>query len=352
MINNLNNYKYLLINQIYKNKLIKYMKTEINTSFDKDILIIPDVDQEVDRITLRLRENIHGLLKRQGAVIGISGGIDSSLTLGLAAKALGGDKVLGIILPEKDSSSESKEFALKVAERFNVQTVEENITKSLEGFGCYRRRDEAVATIFPEYSPVNFKMKIGINKSGINQNLPSVFSLSIIDVDGNMKSKLLPAKEYLQIVAASNFKQRSRMSMLYYHAERLHYAVVGTPNKHEVEQGFFVKYGDGGADIMPIAHLYKSQVYQLAEYLGIPSEIIKRAPTTDTYTAEQTQEEFFFQMPYQDMDLLWYAYENGIDAEKIGRFIGKTTAEITQIFNNFNRKQKTTAYLRMSPIKF
>jgi len=328
------------------------MKTETEISFNKDILSLTDVAHEIEKITYKLRQDIHGILKRNGAVVGISGGIDSSVTLALVAKALGSDNVLGIMLPEKDSSSESKEFALKLAQKFNVQTIEEDITNSLEGIGCYRRRDEAVSSIFSEYNPEEYKMKIGVNKSGINQNLPPVFTLTIIDKQGDAKSKLLPAREYLQIVAASNFKQRSRMSMLYYHAERMHYAMVGTPNKHEVQQGFFVKYGDGGADIMPIAHLYKSQVYQLAEHLGVPNDIIKRTPTTDTYTAEQTQEEFFFQMPYQEMDLLWYAFENEIHPEEVSGIIDKTPEEINQIFKNFSRKQKTTEYLRMAPIKY
>lgn len=328
------------------------METMVYKKFNKDILLLDNVSEEVDKIITRLREEVHGTLKRQGAVVGISGGIDSSVTLALSAKAFGGDKVLGIMLPEKDSSNESKDFALKLANKFNVQTIEENITQSLEGFGCYRRRDEAVVSIFPEYNPTDYKMKIGVNKRGLDQNLPPVFSITIIEKNGEEKSKLLPAAAYLQIVAASNFKQRSRMSMLYYHAERMHYAMIGTPNKHEVEQGFFVKYGDGGADVMPIAHLYKSQVYQLAEYLGVPTEIINRTPTTDTYTAEQTQEEFFFQMPHKEMDLLWYAYENNIDPAEVGYVMGKTEEEINSIFRNFKRKQKTTEYLRMSPIKF
>jgi NAD+ synthase len=328
------------------------MEPNIERNFTKDILIIPNVEKEVERISSKLREDIHGKLKRNGAVVGISGGIDSSVTLALAAKALGSDKVLGIMLPEKDSSAESKEFALKLAEQFNVQTIEEDITKSLEGLGCYQRRDEAVSSIFPEYNPVDYKMKIGANKSGMKQNLPPIFSLTIIDKDGNEKSKLLPAREYLQIVAASNFKQRCRMSMLYYHAERLHYAEIGTPNKHEVEQGFFVKHGDGGADIMPIAHLYKSQVYQLAEYLRIPQEIIKRTPTSDTYPAEQTQEEFFFQMPYHEMDLMWYGLVNEISPDEVGKVLNKTADEIKLIYNNFCRKQKTTEYLRTPPLTY
>lgn len=328
------------------------MNSKNKIPFSKDILLFKNIEDEADRISAKLKQDILSVLKRKGAVIGISGGIDSSVTLALTVKALGAENVLGIMLPEKDSSPESKEFALKLAGKLNVKTLEEDITNALVGFGCYRRRDEAVTAIFPEYNPDQFKMKIGINQSGLNQFLPPVFSLTIIDQDENEKSKILPIKEYLQIVAASNFKQRCRMSMLYYHAERLHFAMIGTPNKHEVEQGFFVKNGDGGADIMPIAHLYKSQVYQLAEYLGIPEEIIKRTPTSDTYSAEQTQEEFFFQMPYLEMDLIWYGLENGIPEDQVGKVMGKTKEEITHIYNNLIRKKKTTEYLRMAPITY
>lgn len=321
----------------------------INKPFSKDILRYNDVEAEANWISGKIKNDLTAVLKRKGAVIGISGGIDSSVTLALAVKALGSKNVLGVMLPEKDSSGDSKEFALKLAGKFQVKTIEEDITDALNGFGCYSRRDEAVARVFPEYNPTEFKMKIGINQSGLNHFLPPIFSLTIINNSGQEKSKILPVNEYLQIVAASNFKQRCRMSMLYYHAERLHYALVGTPNKHEVQQGFFVKNGDGGADIMPIAHIYKSQVYQLAEYLGVPEEIIKRTPTSDTYPAEQTQEEFFFQMPYQEMDLIWYAMENEISPVEVGRVLGKTADEIKLIYNNLSRKKKTTEYLRMPP---
>ena len=322
----------------------------VKTVYNKDILIIDEPAVMVENISSILRKHVTKTLRRYGGVVGISGGIDSSVTLALAVKALGADKVLGVLLPEKDSSNESKRLALLLANKYGVRTVEENITKALEGFGCYLRRDEAVSRVFPEYDPATYKMKIGVNTSGLNQNLPPVFSITIIDQNGNVKTKMLPAQDYLQIVAASNFKQRCRMSMLYYHAERMHYAVIGTPNKHEVEQGFFVKYGDGGADVMPIANLYKSQVYQLASYLGVPEEIIERTPTTDTYTAEQTQEEFFYQMPFKEMDLLWYAYEKGLGTAEVAQSLNKSENDIKLIFSNFNRKQKTTDYLRKSPI--
>lgn len=318
--------------------------------FSSDILIIENIEAEVERIVGKLRNDLHKNLKRKGAVVGISGGIDSSVSLALAVKAFGADKVLGVMLPEKDSSKESKELALNLAQKFGVQTLEEDITGALEGFGCYKRRDEAVSAVFPEYTPQEYKMKITLNQGGISHNLPPLFILTIIDKTGESKSKIIPVKEYLQIVAASNFKQRCRMSMLYYHAERLHYAVIGTPNKHEVEQGFFVKYGDGGADVMPIAHLYKTQVYQVAKYLGIPEEIIRRTPTTDTYSAEQTQQEFFYQLPFDKMDLLWYAFENNCDIDSVASTMSLTTDDIQNIYSNFARKHRTTEYLRATPI--
>ena len=136
------------------------------------------------------------------------------------------------------------------------------------------------------------------------------------------------------------------MSMLYYHAEALHYAVIGTPNKHEQEQGFFVKYGDGAGDVMPIGNLYKTQVYQLAEYLGVPKEIIDRTPTTDTYSAEQTQEEFFYQLPFTLMDRFWYGFENGYPAEEVADVMGETTKSGLKRYSetlNENGKQLNTS---------
>jgi len=318
--------------------------------FNKDILKINNLETTVNSIVLKLQNDTHQILKRYGGVVGISGGIDSSVTMALAVKAFGPDNVLGVMLPEKDSSSDSEILAKKLAEKFGVKAITENISNALKGFKCYERRDQAVKSILPEYNPEKHKMKIGI-KTAPQSKLPPIFSVIIIDENGVEQSKKLPAKEYMQIVAASNFKQRTRMSMLYYHAERIHYAVIGTPNKHEIDQGFFVKYGDGGADIMPIGQLYKTQVYQIAEYLDIPKEIIDRTPTTDTYSAEQTQEEFFYQFPFATMDLLWYGFENNFDPSEVGKVMGFSVEEIQNIFDNFKRKHETTEYLRLSPLR-
>ena len=254
-------------------------------------------------------------------------------------------------MPESESSSDSETMAKDLAKKFGVGVVVENITGALEGFGCYSRRDEAISNVIPEFNPATDKSKIVINQR-IDKNIPPLFSVTVIPPDGKEKTKVLSTKDYLQIVASSNFKQRSRMSMLYYHAERLYYAVIGTPNRHEVEQGFFVKYGDGGADVMPIGNLYKSQVYQFAKHLGVPQEIIDRIPTTDTYSAEQTQEEFFFQLPYKTMDLISYGIENKYSIKEIADAVEKSEKEVNSILTNLERKRNTTEYLRMRPIFF
>ncbi len=318
--------------------------------FSREALAIENIEETCNSIASEIKNNIVKVLGRRGGVVGISGGIDSSVTLALTVKALGAERVTGIMLPEKDSSPDSLMLAQKLAETFKVKTLKEDITGALTGFGCYQRRDEAIRNVFPDFNPDNQKFKIGITKNSLESKMPPLFSGTVISESGESQDKVLPLKDYLQIVAASNFKQRSRMSMLYYHAERLHYAVVGTPNKHEVEQGFFVKYGDGGADLMPIGNYYKTQVYQFARHLGVPKEIIDRTPTTDTYTAEQTQEEFFFQLPFQLMDLIWYGWENGHEASEVAAVLGYTDTEIENVYNNFARKKKTTEYLRRSPI--
>jgi NAD+ synthase len=321
-----------------------------NKEFHKDVLKIDDIEKLVDQITARIKSDVMGRLGRRGGVIGISGGIDSSVTMALSARALGPEKILGVMLPEKDSSPDSEQMATRLAEKFGVRAIVENITGALEGYGCYTRRDRAVKEVCPSYDPSVDKMKIGVRQSNPASSLPPLFHLTVVKPGGSEEVMRLPSAQMRTIIAASNFKQRSRMSLLYFHAEALHYAVIGTPNKHEVEQGFFVKYGDGGSDLFPIGNLYKTQVYQLAGYLDVPEEIINRTPTTDTYSAEQTQEEFFYQFPFRQMDMLWYGYENHCDPAVVGKVMGMTTEEVTMTWSNFARKRATTDYLRMQAI--
>lgn len=317
-------------------------------NFTKESIKI-DPAKEFEKISSKLRDDVAKKLKKRGTVIGISGGIDSSVVLAICAKTFGPDRVLGVMMPENDSNPDSLDLAKKLSAKFDTKYVVENMTDALAGFGCYKRRDEAIKNVFPEFNN-SYKAKITLPTNLLEKESLNVFQLTIITPDGKTKSERLPLKEYLQIVAASNFKQRSRMSMLYYHAEAKNYAVIGTGNKNEHEQGFFVKYGDGGADIKPIAHLFKTQVFQLAEYLEVPEEIRKRTPTTDTYSAEQTQEEFFYRVPFDILDRVWFGWEKGIPSKIIAQALELTEENVESIIHDTQRKIRTTEYLRMEPI--
>jgi NAD+ synthase len=316
-------------------------------AFSKNDIKI-DAAREAARIIDWMRQVVGAKLHKRGGVIGISGGIDSSVCLALSAKAFGPERVLGITMPESDSNPESAILARKLARAYGVSYIVEDMTAALAGFDTYRRRDEAIRSIFPEYD-ATYRAKIVLPSALGEKDQLNVFQLTIISPEGEQKTQRVPLTEYLQIVAASNFKQRSRMSMLYHHADRLNYAVIGTGNKNEHEQGFFVKYGDGGADIKPIAHLFKTQVYQLAAFLGVPEEIQTRTPTTDTYSAECTQEEFFFRVPFEVGDVIWHAMEKGAPIDEVARELGLSVGQVTNIQKDIKRKIKATDYLRAEP---
>jgi NAD+ synthase len=310
-----------------------------------------DPAAETVRIVAALRDTVGNVMRRRGGVLGISGGVDSSVVLALAVRAFGPQRVVPLIMPERDSETDSEALARRVAQHYGTEPILEVITPALEGSGCYARRDEAIRRVFEEYDPsAGYKAKIVLPNNVLDDDTLNVFSLTIVTPDGEEKSRRLPPHEYFQIVAASNLKQRTRMAMLYYHAELRRYAVIGTANKNEHQQGFFVKHGDGGVDIQPIVHLVKTQVYQLAEYLDVPQEIRARTPTSDTYSAHQTQEEFFFRLPFETMDLLWYAQEHNVPLPEVAQTMHLTEAQVKRAFHDFTRKERTTEYLRMRPV--
>jgi NAD+ synthase len=307
-----------------------------------------DCKKVADQLIGFLQQQVYVNMKRGGAVVGTSGGIDSAVVAALCSKAFGPEKMFGVLLPDKDSSPDSAALGKELAATFGYEYVTENITNGLDGAGCYTRRDEAIARVFPDYKP-GWKAKIVLPTNILEKSRFNVFRLTVTAPGGEPQTKRLPLKEYLQIVAASNMKQRIRMLTLYYHAERLNYAVIGTGNKNEHMQGFFVKYGDGGADIKPIAHLFKTQVFQLAEYLGVPKGICERTPTTDTYPDEQTQEEFFFGLKFKTMDLMWYALEHKVPIDEVAKVMNLQPEQIQRVWDDIEQKKKTTEYLRMEP---
>lgn len=320
----------------------------MTTSFHRDVLKL-DVVAEVARIVENMRHNMFDVLKKRGGVLGISGGVDSAVVLALAVRFLGPDRLVTLLLPEMESSPDSARLGRVVCKRFGVTPITEDVTGALWGFGAYQRRDEAVRAIFPEYDST-YKLKITLPTGLLDQNTLNFFSATIVSPEGEEKSKRLRPSQLQQIVAATNFKQRSRVAMLYYHAELHDFAVIGTPQRNEHDQGFFVKYGDGAMDLKPIGHLFKSQIYQLAEYLDVPEEIRLRPPTSDTYSAGSTQEEFFFRLPFETMDLIWYGLEHDVPAATVAAEMGLEPEQVQRVYDDITRKRMTTNYLRMPPL--
>ena len=308
-----------------------------------------DVESAIEEIADALRTQLDTRLRRRGFVVAMSGGIDSSVCAALAVRAVGPERVFGLFLPERDSEPDSLTLASGLARQLGIKSTVEDIAPILEGAGCYRRRDEAVRSVLPEFGP-GWRFKIVLPGDRLNSNRLNVYSVVAESPTGERHVRRLTAEAYRQIVAATNFKQRTRKMMEYYHADRLHYAVVGTPNRLEYDQGFFVKGGDGLADVKPIAHLYKTQVYALADALGVPSGITSRTPTTDTYSLPQTQEEFYFSLPTKTMDAMLHAHDRGLDPATAAAELGFSVDQVERSFREIEQKRATTRYLHLAPV--
>lgn len=315
--------------------------------FSRDVLSI-DASIVAGQVEAAIREQVTSVLKRRGAVVGISGGVDSAVVATLCARGLGKERVLGLLMPERESSPDALRLGRMLAEHLGIRYLIENIAPALAGFGCYERQLEAIRMTVPEYGE-GWRCKLGI-PSLLSGDRLNVTFLTVADPAGKQRTLRMRPAAYLQMVAATNFKQRCRKIMEYYHADRLGYAVAGTPNLLEFDQGFFVKQGDGAADFKPIAHLYKTQVYALAEHLGVPEEIRGRPPTTDTFSLAQSQEEFYFALPYREMDLCLWAYSHATPAAEAGAVLGLTAAQVERVYRDIEAKRRASRYLHEAPL--
>jgi NAD+ synthase len=318
----------------------------ITKRFSAEALVI-DCEKETERISKSLNEYLN-IYKKRGFVVALSGGIDSSVVGALCVRAVGCERVLGLSLPERDSSADTLKLSKLMADSLGIDKIGEDITGVLEAVGCYRRRDAAIKSVISEYDS-DYKCKI-ILPGVLDDDQYRVFSVVVESPDGVQTKARLSGEAYMGILAASNFKQRIRKMFEYYHADRLNYTVTGTPNRQEYDQGFFVKNGDGSADIKPIAHLYKTQVYQLAKYLGVPQDIQNRPPTTDTYSMEQSQEEFYFSVPYGKMDICLFGKNNDIEKEEVAEAAELSLEQLERVYRDIDSKRVATRYLQRGPV--
>jgi NAD+ synthase len=315
--------------------------------FERDVLSI-DPAAVSESIEEAIREQVRATLKRRGAVVGLSGGIDSSVVAALCTRALGKERVLGLLMPERDSSEDSMRLGRMIAAHLGIGYEVEDLGPALAALGCYDRQLEAIRATVPEYEE-DWRCKLSLPRRTDVDRLNLTY-LTVASPAGKTRTSRMSAAAYLQMVGATNFKQRLRKAMEYYHADRLHYAVAGTPNLLEYDQGFFVKQGDGAADFKPIAHLYKTQVYALADYLGLPEEICRRAPTTDTFSLPQSQEEFYFALPYREMDLCLWAYNHGKAAAETGSVLGMSAAQVERVYRDIEAKRRAGRYLHQTAL--
>ena len=316
--------------------------------FGRHVLDI-DCEAVVGAISVALRDIVAHKLRRRGALVAVSGGIDSSVCAALAARALGPKRVFALLRPERDSSPKSTSLGKALCEAIGVEYAIEDIAPTLDALGCYRRRDDAIRRVFPEFGP-GYRQKIAVADNLLYQDRINYFNLIIESPAGERQKKRMPLSAYLEVVAATNMKQRTRKLLEYFHGESRNYAVIGTPNRLEYDQGFFVRGGDGLADVKPIAHLYKTQVYALARHMNLPDEVCSQSPTTDTYSLPQSQEEFYFALPYDRMDLLLNAFDHNVPAEQAGTALELTAEQVERVYRDIVSKRRIAKQLHQAAL--
>jgi len=316
-------------------------------TFNLDVLKI-DPAQQLEKLSLFIVEQMNVVFRRKGVIVGLSGGIDSACIAAIAVHAVGKEKVVGLVLPEKESNPISSEYAIKHAQALGIEHRQVDITPTVDSIVHYQWRDEFMQKLIPEYKP-GYKYNITLPTDLLERDTFSFYRLQVQMPDGEIKKKRLKLEDFRTITSFANIKIRARMLHLYAEAERRNFLVIGTTNRTEFILGDFCKYGDGGTDIEPLTYLYKNQIYQIADYLQVIPEIIDRQPSPDTFSLPVSDQEFFFRIPFAKLDYLLYAWEHDIHINEAANVLDLSEDAVERAYKDFASKYRATAHLREVP---
>ncbi len=307
-----------------------------------------DAALESEKAAQFVVEHTRDKLRRRGVVVGLSGGIDSAVMASLAVKAMGKENVFGLIMPEKESNPVSSSYAEAHAQELGIETKKVDLTTAVDAVGSYKERDDFIASLVPAYTP-ECKYNIRLPTDLLERSALNFYTLCVELPDGSLEKKRLDPKAFRALTAFANIKIRSRMIRLYFEAESRNMIVAGTTNRTEFLLGDFCKFGDGGTDLEPLSHLYKDQIYQIADFLSVTSEIKERTPSPDTFSLPVSDQEFFFRIPFDKLDLLLYAWEHDVSPAETASVIDLDEEAVQRAFADFSSKYRATEHLRELP---